>query len=454
MRQNYDRFDKIMFALKQVEPSVSFELKFKEAFREAVARKHEEPAMEKVYRRFAEAAANIMNILLPEPVVLIRVASSLVAVISIGLYIYLAQPCSPTVTAKEGLVMVQGAKDAVFKEIGPEYKFKVGDIVTARQGGQVDIGLSNKYAMRLKEGSRLKIAKLTSRYGNGKAYFQLIEGKTLISVEPGFKGSEFVVGTPTATATALGTKFAVYASGSGEEKERTEVSVLLGKVKVKSSYSPGKILLAKQIVTVGAGQKTDVYADRIPASPQRLIEEEWIQLEELYRIGKKPQVILMVKNTPDRVMQLLRPCPIYISDEKPREIPRLLEEAVLKTARAIKENDPLKHLESIRLLERIVKGYPNPKYVVQLILYIGAYYEYIGYHEDAIRTFKEVILAYPDSPLASMAQCAIGIIYEKKLKDKARAEEAYRMVLVKYPNSLEAIWVESKLGFKKLFKLV
>ena len=105
-------------------------------------------------------------------------------------------------------------------------------------------------------------------------------------------------------------------------------------------------------------------------------------------------------------------------------------------------NDKKEHLESIKLLEKIVDEYPNAKYDVQFLLYIGAYYEYISEHEEAIKAFEKVLDKYPDSPLASMAQCAIGIIYKDKLHDPEKARAAFKAVLDRYPNSLEAIWVE------------
>ena len=102
------------------------------------------------------------------------------------------------------------------------------------------------------------------------------------------------------------------------------------------------------------------------------------------------------------------------------------------------------------MLEEVVEKHPNPKYDVQFLLYIGAYYEYLSYHEEAIATFEKVLKKYPDSPLASIAQCAIGVIYEEGLKDAERANAAYEQTLQKYPNSLEAIWVEERLGLKKV----
>ena len=105
---------------------------------------------------------------------------------------------------------------------------------------------------------------------------------------------------------------------------------------------------------------------------------------------------------------------------------------------------------TILFLEKIVEEHPNPKYDVQFLLYVGAYYEYLAYHNEAIRTFEKILKEYPDSTLASLAQCAIGVIYEEKLGNADKANQIYKSVLTRFPNSLEAIWVEEKLGMKKL----
>lgn len=431
----YKKFDEIMSKLKKIEPSASFDSEFRKKLLRAEEEKQRESVFESLVRRTRES---IRYALLPKAPALATTAAAFIALMAIGLYIYATQPADPILVAKKGIVFTQGAKDAEWKTIGIAQKLKVGDIVTTKEGSQVDIELSGKYTMRAKERTRFKIAKLTPRYGKGEASFELIEGKMLISINEGFKGSRFIIDTKAAETRALGTKFSVDVS----RKETTDVKVLEGKVEVKGRYKPEKILLAKQAVVVGAGQKTEVNMGELPSSPQRLAEGEWRQLEELYQIGRKPQVILLVKNTPNRVKDLLRPCPIYISDEEPREIPELLEEAALKVKEALETKDKAKHLEVINVLERIVDKHPNPNYDVQFLLYIGAYYEYLGYHKDSIKAFEKVIEKYPDSPLVSMAFCAIGIIYDEKLNNKKKAEKAFRAVLKRYPNSLEAIWVE------------
>jgi tetratricopeptide (TPR) repeat protein len=210
------------------------------------------------------------------------------------------------------------------------------------------------------------------------------------------------------------------------------------------------MLLASNTVYVGPGQKTEMAIDRIPDKPDKIMAEEWSRLEELYRIGKKPQVVLMIKNTPDRVRQLLAPCAIYVSDEKPRDIPREFELVVRKIEEALKSGDDSKHLDAITLLEKMVSEHPNPKYGPQFLLYIGSYYEYMARHTQAIRAFQRVLDEYANSPLASIAQAAIGVIYKEKIGDSVKAREAFSKVLKNYYDSLEAIFAEEELGIRKI----
>jgi len=437
----------IMANLKAVEPSLSFDHQLMKRLNEIDAHRYRETVFEKLARSTLTVFDNLREALLPSIPVFVKTLATFVTVISVGLYAYSIQPGSPVITSSAGSVMIMGEKDNSWQKMTPGYRLKVGDTIATRDNSYIDIERFDKYAVRVKGGSKVMIASLSPRMGHGKVVLDLIEGKVLLNISDGFKGSKFVVNTKAASAVALGTKFEVDQSNKG--KPTTRVSVLEGKVQVKSAYTPEKEPLLKRMVMVLAGQKTEVAMGYIPATPQRLIESEWESLGELYQIGRKPQVVLMLKNTSDRAKQLLRPCPIYITDEKPREIPTLIENAIIKTAEAIKSGDVKKHLESIKLLERIVNEQPNPKYDPQLLLYIGAYYEYLSDHKEAIKSFEMVLAKYPRSSFASIAECAIGIVYEEKLNDPAKSEAVYRQVIKNYPNSLEAIWAERKLGIKK-----
>ena len=154
-----NRFDTIMANLKPVEPSVGFDFEFRKRFEQAIAKKYEETGLEKLARRTAES---IRYALLPKVPVLVRTVATVMALLVVGLYIYSAQPACP--------VLVSTGESC-----------RVGDVISAQEGAEPDIILSGKYAIRLKERTKIRIAKLTPRYGKGKASFNLIEGDMLVN---------------------------------------------------------------------------------------------------------------------------------------------------------------------------------------------------------------------------------------------------------------------------------
>jgi tetratricopeptide (TPR) repeat protein len=157
-------------------------------------------------------------------------------------------------------------------------------------------------------------------------------------------------------------------------------------------------------------------------------------------------VALLISTGPTRTRELLSVTPLYISAEKGGILPDTIRKAASQFNKAIKEHSEEMHLESIREFEELVNDHPNPKYDVQLLLFIGAYYEYLDEHLMAIETFDRVLMRYPRSGLASIAQCAIGIIYEEKLNDMAAAKEAYEKVISRYPRSAEVEEATAGLG--------
>jgi hypothetical protein len=436
-----------MSSLKPIEPSAGFDATFRANMAAAIARKHAPGPIEAFAGHLARGLENLRDALVPAVPVTVRVMAAFLFFISAGIYIYSIQPASPYATGVEGVILVQGRGGMPAQPVTSSRALKEGDVITTGAFSQFDIVMACKYTVRVKPDTTLKIARLTPRAGKGAVSLQLAGGNMLVDIEKGFKPSRFDVVTGAGTATALGTKFSVNSSGSKQQK--MDVDVLEGRVRVKSSYRPSGIILARQTVIVGPGRKTGVVEGDIPQQPQRLVEDDWRKLEELYQIGRKPRVILLIKNTPDRVRQLLAPCAIYLSDEKPRELPPDIEQAVRNIEQAIKTSDVSKHLEGISILELMVQRHPDAKYNAQLLLYIGSYYEYVGRHKDAIRIFDNAAETYPESQFAPLALAASGIIYDEKLTDKEMAKKAFDTVLKQYPDSLEAIYIDERLGVKK-----
>ncbi|MDD5440503.1 MAG: FecR domain-containing protein, partial [Candidatus Omnitrophica bacterium] len=418
------KFDDVMARLKPIEPSASFDSRFQERLKKAsrerqvfvsLALTEPSPAFDAVFfeklraARLEKARESYAGTLLRD------IARRVDYIVS-----SMRTPALAYVTAL-AFFIVGGVY--LFTQTRPVYltvasaqgisRCGEGSVIETGTGAKIDIVLKGKYAIRIKENTRLEIAKLTPRSGSGVARFVLKQGSALVSIEEGFKPSRFVIDTGAAEAVALGTKFSVDVS----KKRDTGIKVLEGKVEVKNQGSPAA---GQETILVAQGQKTHVMPGLSPERPKRLSETEWLQLDELYSLGTRAKVMLMIKNTPDRVLQLLRPCALYVSDTKPREIPKLIDKALMIMGEAIQTNDKVKHREAIALLEGLVAQYPDKKYNAALRLYIGAYYRYLGSYEDAIRTFKEVIAAYPDSTLESLAECAIGVVYEQDLHDTAK----------------------------------
>ena len=376
-------------------------------------------------------------------------AFAVVAIVALSVVKYCAV-ITPTVLISQGRVQIYDKSLREWQDVLPERKLQSGDIIRTAKAAKLKIQVPEMYTVMLKENSEIEIAGLTRRALKGSASFNLKYGQMFIDINrQKFKGSRFRVRTPAAETEALGTKFALDVKIE-KELDKTWVGVLDGKVKVTSIFLRPDFTGAKKSVVVKAGQKTEVLSGLAPVYPQELLEKDWQIMQELYQLGQVPQVALLISAGRKRVRELLRPCSIYIYDKEPRTIPLELERAVGLVNEAIKTGEEQKHLEAIKRLEEIVKYYPDRRYNAQFLLFIGAYYNYIGHYGEAISSFKEVVDKYPESTLASLAQAAIGMIYEEGLHDYSQAREAYNKVLYYYPDSPEVFIAEQALEAKKV----
>lgn len=440
-KRSLNRLDIIMGSLKSVEVSASFDSEFKNKLEAVRLEAAEMSVLEKAARIAAE---RLKDALVSRPRVTrfagAMAAFAVFAFIFINIYFYIL-PAGPSVLSVNGIVLTRSTPDSAWQNIGSNYRLKVGDEIKVGDHGQLDFALKDKYSIRIKDGGVIKVARLTTRSGKSTAMFKVSSGRMFVDVEKGFSGSRFLVSTDGASVKALGTKFSV--DVTDKNRPRTRVSVLEGKVEVRGDAGKSNVL-------VRSGQMTDVVRGENPMAPSRLDITEWRELEELYDMGGETQVVLILKNTPDRVAELLKPCPIYISAGEKARISKELESSVRLIKAAIESRDKSKHIGAIKNLEKIALANADKRYAVKLLSYIGAYYEYLGMHKDAIEVFNRIIKNYPESTFASLSQAAIAVIYDEKLKDANNRDKAYQAILKKYPDSLEAIWLENKLGIKKL----
>ncbi|MBL7157655.1 MAG: tetratricopeptide repeat protein [Candidatus Omnitrophica bacterium] len=378
--------------------------------------------------------------ILPSPMLARVVVTLLLFVSAYGVLTHLVVQPVQIVTVK-GKVMIYSHRGRKWVKGTKGLLLGKDDTLTADRGSFADIAHANKYRIRIKQNSEIKIAKLLPKYVPGKTVYNLKKGKTLVHLSKKFKGSRFVMATPEATATALGTDFLV--DVSAQPSMMTRLGVLNGRVKVVSTFRPEGEPKQQQVI-LGGGEATEVFKGDVPMAPRQLLEKEWQEMTEFYEIGEKVQVALLISNGKYRTRELLRPAPLYISDLEPKEAALDLMKAIELIDNAIKTKDRNKHLQGIRTLEAIMAMHPSLGHKPQIFLFIGAYYNYLGMPEKAIETFRKVSRKYPESTFASMALYATGIIYEEKLNNTKEAEHYYALVLRKYPKSPEAQMIRSK----------
>ena len=376
------------------------------------------------------------------PPVYATVAATILVLFS---YVYFLRPVYPALSQVKGTVKVYHAAKKEWMLVQDRtIRLSKNDIVKTFEDGEVDIVVPNVYHMRIKASSEIMLAKAHSRIMRGNIQYNLSKGKvfTYFGKSPR-KDKTLEIETTEAIASVYGTDFMVQTM---PDMQRTWIGVLDGVVKVTGRDIPRLEALGKESVFVKAGEKTIARKGRAPTAPRRLIENELMEMEELYRIGTKPQVALLISTGSARVRELLTITPLFISSERPGVLPEKVAQIARTFSQAIREGAKDKHVDSIRQFEDIVNQYPNPKYDVQFLLFIGAYYEYLDEHEKAIATFRRIIDDYPKSSLASIAQCAIGIIYEEKLNDPEKAKIAYEKIISNYPRSPEIEEAQSALN--------
>jgi len=429
---------KMLVSLEALEVSEGFNFEFNRRLNEVIAEREKPGVLERVTHEVLEG---IKTVLLPPVPVLVKVAVSILLIATVLGTPYYFSKSPVNIMAVSGDTTVYSSRAQKWINASEGITLGKSDIVKTSSNSRIDIGVNGVFTVRLKENTELKTLSMLPRFRKGLASYEVAEGEVLVDIKEAFKGSKFKVYTPQAIANAIGTSFVMNISGGGE-KDKTWLAVLDGAVEVESRYP---MYVAKKVV-VKAGQKTEVLLGKAPVPPSLLLEQEWEKLKELYQIGRIPRVMLLISATESRVRELLRPCSIYIYDVEPRTISHRLENAVKTISQAITEKSIEKHLDAIHELELMIEENPDREYNPQLLLFIGTYYEYISQNEEAIETFEKLVDEYPDSQFASLAQCAIGVIYNEKLGKKVRAREIFESVISNYPNSLEEFEAKKALG--------
>lgn len=440
-KEQLEAFKSVRTSLKglaPVEPSPGFDFEFNKLLDDRL-----EKDVVRNWRIGLEGALGKIRDALIYPVpAFIKVAVSflLVAGIFWGVRTQSAQKI-PFIEFSAGEVKIYRSSEKVWLAPKVNMRLEAGDKIQAKDGAILNIASKNRYKMRIKDRSLIVLSRLDNRWRAIDTDLSISYGDMLVNTTEEFKGSSMKIYTPACDAEVVGTAFIIKVFDN-----KTWLGVLEGKVKIISKVHPLKVKDVKKIATyISSGQKAVIKPYYYPTRPELFAEKEWRRMQELYQLTEGREIMLLVGTGSDRVEKLFAPAPVYIPNVSKRAIPKQIRSLIDTIMDATGEGNINLIGKSVRELEAFLKKYPNPRYNVQILMFIASHYHYINDYKEALRVFDEVLKDYPDSQFASLAKCGIATIYQNDLKDIGSAEKTYKELLMVYPDSVDAIRAKESL---------
>jgi ferric-dicitrate binding protein FerR (iron transport regulator) len=148
-------------------------------------------------------------------------------------------------------------------------------VVEVAQGDIQVVDLADGTSVRLVGNSRLSFAE--SSQGTFDRQVTLDYGRALFDVERKVRPQPFIVQTPTARSTVLGTRF-----GVETEPERTDVTLATGSLKVQRADA------SDEGVMLEPGQASSVRRDKAPTAPKEVDVTKTLEWTGLYLFSQTP----------------------------------------------------------------------------------------------------------------------------------------------------------------------
>ena len=95
-----------------------------------------------------------------------------------------------------------------------------------------------------------------------------------------------------------------------------------------------------------------------------------------------------------------------------------------------------KYSEALARFQALTIRHPSVSLVDDAVMRIAELHLLLNHPEDALSVFRHIVVDMPTSVLRDRAQMRIGEIFESRLRDNAKALEAYEKVLELFPTSL------------------
>jgi len=324
-------------------------------------------------------------------------------------------------------------------------KIRPGARIQTVGQSQLDIGVVDKYELRIKEKSDVIAGSLAFNTSTRRlnSEFSIQEGSIYNRIHEDYLGT-FEIDSPNVLVTAIGTEYALDVWGP---QQQSWVGSAVGPLEAVDKFD-------NITVNIPARHKLDIGADEDESGQVTSMPDFELQglRRELDKIGTgvdedlDVRAYFILSYSATRVKEFLDGAAIITNTNEPRK----LQSLVIPTVRMLpnRVNQAAKIIKNVAKIIFVCNFYADPRFTPHFLSLAGVIYHMVGEDKEAVKVFNQVLGDYPDFMYASVVQCAIAVIHEVFLDQPKKALAAYRKILQDYPTSIEVKMGEA--GVKRL----
>lgn len=311
-------------------------------------------------------------------------------------------------------------------------QIRPGAQIKTKGKSQLDIGVANKYQMRIKEKSDVIAGSLAfnTQSRTFDTQYTIKEGSLYNRIQKDYLG-EFKIESPNLNVTAMGTEYGLDVWGP---QQQTWFGLAQGEVQATDTIDNEKLNIPQgDKIDLGKGEEGKL-------APMPDYELQGLR-QELDKIGTgvdedlDVRVFFILNYSANRAYEFLDGAALLTNNNEPRRIKQLFIPTVRMLPNKVANKQAI--LANLKKIVFACEGFNDPRYTPHFLSYTGVIYHLLGEDKETEKLFTQVLAQYPDFQYASILQCALGIVYERFLNDPKKAIEAYRTVVAKYPGTLE-----------------
>lgn len=320
-------------------------------------------------------------------------------------------------------------------------KIRPGARIKTTKKSQVDLGVVDKYQMRVKEKSDVIAGSLAFNTKSRKmnSEYTIKEGSIYNKIQEDYLG-EFEINTENVMVTAIGTEYAVDVWGP---QQQTWVGSAVGNLQAVDRYDNVTVDIPKASkLEVGKGEEDSGRVVPLPEYELQDLRRELDKIGSGFDEDLDIRVYFILSYSTNRVREFLNGAALITNTNEPRKLKSLFVPTVqMLPQRRIMAPEIIKNLGKIIF---VCNYYNDPRFSPHFLSFAGVIYHMVNKDREAVKVLENVLKQYPKFRYASIVQCAIGILYED-LNQPRQARAAYQKVLRDYPDSLEVEEAENGL---------